>query len=150
MCGAVCAPLALAQATQPAELAPQPNQVRGDEITPAQQDAVKRGLEWLAAHQNTDGGYGAMNGPTSNAAISALGGLAFMEAGNLPGRGEYADNVTKCLNFILANCQESGLIASDQSHGPMYGHGFATLFLAEIYGMTQDQQVKEKLQRPCA
>jgi hypothetical protein len=29
----------------------------------------------------------------------------------------------------------------------MYGHGFATLFLAEIYGMTGDQDVKEKLQR---
>ena len=29
----------------------------------------------------------------------------------------------------------------------MYSHGFATLFLAEIYGMTGDEQVKEKLQR---
>jgi prenyltransferase beta subunit len=51
------------------------------------------------------------------------------------------------LDFVLASCQESGLIASDQSHGPMYGHGFATLFLGEIYGMTQDDNVKEKLQK---
>jgi hypothetical protein len=29
----------------------------------------------------------------------------------------------------------------------MYSHGFATLFLAEVYGMTQDEQVKEKLQK---
>src|SRR5215207_2156141 len=27
----------------------------------------------------------------------------------------------------------------------MYGHGFATLFLAEIYGMTGNEEVKEKL-----
>ncbi|HEX8522030.1 MAG TPA: prenyltransferase/squalene oxidase repeat-containing protein [Tepidisphaeraceae bacterium] len=137
----------VAQTSKPSDLAARPNQVRGDEITAAQQECVKRGLEWLAAHQNRDGGYGAMNGPNSHAAITALAGLAFMQAGNLPGRGQYADNVTKCLNFILASSQESGLIASDQSHGPMYGHGFATLFLGEVYGMTQDEQVKEKLQR---
>ncbi len=39
------------------------------------------------------------------------------------------------------------MIASDVSQGPMYGHGFATLFLGEIYGMTGDESVKEKLQR---
>ena len=43
--------------------------------------------------------------------------------------------------------QESGLIAADNSHGPMYGHGFATLFLGEVYGMTGDDDVKEKLQK---
>jgi hypothetical protein len=69
-----------------------------------------------------------------------------MQAGNLPGRGQYGDNVQKCLDFVMASCQESGLIASDQSHGPMYGHGFATLFLGEVYGMTGDERVKDKLQ----
>ena len=29
----------------------------------------------------------------------------------------------------------------------MYGHGFATLFLGEMYGMTGDEAIKEKLQR---
>ena len=33
------------------------------------------------------------------------------------------------------------------THGPMYGHGFATLFLGEVYGMTGDESVKEKLQK---
>jgi hypothetical protein len=27
----------------------------------------------------------------------------------------------------------------------MYGHGFATLFIAEVYGMTQRQEIREKL-----
>jgi len=146
ICGFIVSPV-LAQATKPTVLASTPNQVTGEEITPAQQEAVRRGLSWLSTHQNRDGGFGAMNGPVSHAGITALAGLAFMQAGNLPGRGQYGDNVTKCLNFVLAHCQESGLIASDQSHGPMYGHGFATLFLGEVYGMTQDEAVKEKLQR---
>ncbi|MGB7161221.1 MAG: prenyltransferase/squalene oxidase repeat-containing protein [Tepidisphaeraceae bacterium] len=128
-------------------LAAQPNQVRGDEITPAQEAAVAKGLSWLAAAQGRDGAYGAGGGGSKHAGITALAGLAFMQAGNLPGRGKYGDNVQRCLDFILASCQESGLIASDQSHGPMYGHGFATLFLGEVYGMTGDENVKEKLQR---
>jgi prenyltransferase beta subunit len=55
--------------------------------------------------------------------------------------------VQKCLNFVLAATQESGLISSDNSHGAMYGHGFATLFLGEVYGMSPDEEVKEKLQK---
>lgn len=120
--------------------------VRGDEITAAQQKAVADGLAWLARSQGRDGAFGA-NGYNKHAGITALAGLAFMQAGNLPGRGQYGDNVQKALDFVLASCQESGLISSDNSSGPMYGHGFATLFLGEVYGMTQDDNLKEKLQK---
>jgi prenyltransferase beta subunit len=70
-----------------------------------------------------------------------------MSAGNLPGRGKYGDNVRKAVEFILKNSQQSGLLAADASHGVMYSHGFATLFLGEVYGMTGDDAVKEKLQK---
>src|SRR5438093_7747762 len=93
------------------DLAAQPNQVRGDEITPAQQEAVRKGLAWLAKHQGRDGSY-SVGGASKHAGVTALAGLAFMQAGNLPGRGQYGDNVSKCLQFILASSQESGLIAS--------------------------------------
>src|SRR6185437_9443159 len=147
--GLMCAIASPLRAAKPKDdkLAASPNMVRGDEITPAQQEAVKRGLRWLADNQARDGSYGAGGGSTKSTAVTALAGIAFMEAGNLPGRGQYADNVTKCLEFTLASCQESGLIAADQAHGPMYGHGFATVFLGECYGMTGDEQIKEKLQR---
>jgi prenyltransferase beta subunit len=125
-----------------------PNEVTGEEINLAQQQAVEKGLRYLADRQAKNGsfgsGYGASGG---HAGITSLGGLAFMSAGNMPGRGKYGENVQKALDFVLANCQESGLIASDSSHGSMYGHGFATLFLGEVYGMTQDEEVKEKLQK---
>src|SRR5262245_38254877 len=128
------------------KLADQPAMVRGDEITPAQQKSVSRGLTWLATHQKPDGSFGGEE-MAPRVAITALAGLAFMQAGNLPGRGKYGDNVSRCLDYVLNNCQESGLVASDATHSPMYGHGFATLFLGEIYGMTGDDRVKEKLQR---
>src|SRR4029450_1520657 len=33
------------------------------------------------------------------------------------------------------------------THGPMYGHGFGTLFLAEAYGMTRRPEIREKLEK---
>ena len=40
-------------------------------------------------------------------------------------------------DFLLDHAEESGFISVEgaMSHGPMYEHGFATLFLAEVYGM---------------
>ncbi|HMB95917.1 MAG TPA: prenyltransferase/squalene oxidase repeat-containing protein [Tepidisphaeraceae bacterium] len=129
-------------------MAEHPGIVRGDEITPEQRAAIDRGLERLAAHQKPDGTFGAAgDGFGTISAVTALSGLAFMEAGNLPNRGKYGPNVQKCVDAILAASQESGLLVSEQAHAVMYSHGFATLFLAEVYGMTGDEQVKEKLQK---
>ena len=128
-------------------LAERPNQVRGDEITPEQQQAVEAGFRYLLNQQQADGSYGGYGSGGGHVGITALAGVAFMAAGNLPGRGKHGDRVEKCLDYVLASAQDSGLIASDNSHGAMYGHGFATLFLGEIYGMTHNEQVREKLTR---
>jgi hypothetical protein len=71
-----------------------------------------------------------------------------MAGGNMPGRGQYGDEVNRCIRFILDSAQDDGFIydREGKSHGPMYGHGFATLFLAEVYGMTPDSQVRETLE----
>ncbi len=135
-----------ADATPPIGPASSSAIVRGDEITPRQKEAVEKGLVWLANHQGRDGSFGG-DGMGKHAGITGLAGLAFMQAGNLPNRGKYGENVSKCVDFVLSASQESGLISSDNSQGPMYGHGFATLFLAEVYGMTGDDRVKEKLQK---
>jgi hypothetical protein len=143
-------PPAPAKKTAPAAraVAKNPNQVKGDEITPAQKQAVDKGLAWLAKRLQENGSLNAgVAGYSSHAGITALAGLAFMQAGNLPGRGKYGKEVQQCLDYVLASCQRSGLISSDNSQGPMYGHGFATLFLGEVYGMTGNEEVKEKLQR---
>src|SRR3954467_9336756 len=88
------------EAPKESTVAARPNVVRGDEITPAEQRAVEKGLQWLADHQGADGSFGG-GGQGKHAGITALAGLAFMEAGNLPGRGKYADNVSRCLKFVL-------------------------------------------------
>jgi hypothetical protein len=125
-------------------IAAQPNQVRGDEITPQCQVAIEKGLAFLKMRQAKNGSW---SEGSSGAGITGLGGLAMMSGGNLPGRGKYGDEVQRAVDYVLSACQESGLIAADNSHGPMYGHGFATLFLGEVYGMTGDDDVKDKLQK---
>ncbi len=105
------------------------------EMSPALDAHVSRGLAALAKQQNEDGSFGDGRFGRS-VAITALGCIALMADGNLPGRGTYGEQVNKGLEFVLNNCTESGLIAADASTGPMYGHGFATLFLGEVYGMT--------------
>jgi hypothetical protein len=138
---------AAAGATTRPAAAERPNRPVADEITPAQTQAVERGLAYLAARQAPNGAFGAFGSAQGHAGITALAGLAFMSAGNLPNRGKYGRSVQKCLGFVLASTQESGLICSDNSHGAMYGHGFATLFLGEILGMSPDEDVKEKLRK---
>jgi hypothetical protein len=105
------------------------------EITPELDAAVTRGLAYLADQQEADGGFGG-GSYGKNVAVTALACLAFMADGNLPGRGPYGENVSRGLEYILANTSQNGLIAADAANGPMYGHGFATLFLGEVYGMT--------------
>ncbi|HEX2973355.1 MAG TPA: prenyltransferase/squalene oxidase repeat-containing protein, partial [Tepidisphaeraceae bacterium] len=140
--------MAQSRAKDAPKMAERPNQVQGNEITEAQRVAVEKGLAFLVSKQAANGSLGAgYSGPSGHAGITSLAALAFMANGSLPGRGKYGENVQKCLDFILANTQESGLISSDNSHGVMYGHGFSTLFLGEVYGMTRDEEIKEKLQK---
>ena len=78
--------------------------------------------------------------------------MAMMAAGSTPGRGPYGAEVTRCLDFVLANVRDNGYILSPGDPGgaeerPMYGHGFATMFLAECYGMSLRPQLRGKLGR---
>jgi len=114
------------------------------EITPKLTETVNQGLAFLASQQQDDGSFGAER-YGRHVGITALAGLAFMSHGDLPRRGNYGKYVEKALAFILDNVQPNGLVAADTSHGPMYGHGFATLFLAEIYGQTYDDRTREAL-----
>lgn len=115
-------------------------------ITPAAQKAIDLGLDFLARQQHDDGSFGS-GGYSRNVAVCGLAGMAFMSSGSTPGRGPYGGQVSRCIDFILDNAQDSGFIdvPGSSSHGPMYGHGFATLFLAEAYGMSQRGDIREKL-----
>ena len=123
------------------------NKPAKNEITPEMTRSVERGLAYLASLQNDDGSFG-RGRYGRHVGIASLAALAFMADGNLPGRGRYGEQVARALEFVLANKSESGLLAAESTTGPMYGHGFATLFLGEIYGMNpNDSRVRDALVR---
>jgi hypothetical protein len=113
--------------------------------------AIAGGLAWLAAQQQRDGSFGTVSTYRGNVGVSGICGMAFLAAGNTPGRGPYGVTIDRCLDYVLSCAQPSGFLsedhATDRYHGPMYGHGFATLFLAEVYGTTQREDVGEVLRR---
>jgi hypothetical protein len=116
-----------------------------NEIDAPTRAAVDKGLAWLAKNINPNGAINSNGG--DSAAIVGLAGLAFLANGSMPNDGPYGKEAQAILEFMLKNCQESGLIASPNYSQPMYGHGFATLYLAEVYGMTPREDVKNSLQK---
>ncbi len=117
------------------------------EMTPRLVEATNRGLAYLASLQNEDGSFG-RGRYGRHVGITGLCALAFMADGHVPGRGKYGDAVRKALEFVVRNSTDTGLLAAEMTHGPMYGHGFAALFLGEIYGMNpEDERVRDALTR---
>src|SRR5262245_46056520 len=121
---------------------PDGSQSRGM-ITRAAQEAIDLGLAYLAREQHADGSFGTGQ-HRGNVAITSLAGLAMMSGGHQPGRGRYGQTVTRALQFVLDQEQRAdrpGFLHSRTAilHGPMYGHGFGTLFLAEAHGMVTNR-----------
>jgi hypothetical protein len=120
-----------------------------DMITPAAQQAIDGGLAYLAQGQHPDGSFGTGQFQ-GNVAITSLAALALMAGGNQPGRGTYGRAVRNALDFVLN--QEQGRrgyllnqAAPASPNGPMYGHGFGTLFLGEVYGMVHHKDLRTRL-----
>ena len=121
------------------------NNPLANEMNEAVHEAVAKGFEYLRSQQNSDGSFG-RGRFGKHVGITSLCAIALMADGNLPGRGAYGEEVQKALDFVLANSAETGLLAGEASHGPMYGHGFAALFLGEVYGMNpEDKKVRDAL-----
>jgi hypothetical protein len=126
------------------------------EVTPEHERAVERGLEWLASHQNPDGSWTAKIGFKLNSdyhdtataghiGVTALAGTAFLASGDTPERGLHSAVLARALDYVLSGVQEDGYVTLNGSR--MYSHAFATLFLAEVCGMTHRTDVRAKLQK---
>lgn len=117
-------------------------------ITAEAAKSTERGLQYLVSRQHVDGSFGS-GAYRGNIAVTSLAGMALMCEGSLPNRGRFGKEVDRTLEYVLSNCHENGLIlyAPSASRGPMYEHGFATLFLAECYGSSPRSDLREKLSR---
>src|SRR4051812_529898 len=74
-------------------------------------DAVDRGLEYLARNQNGDGSWSTARQGGRDPAVTSLAVMAFMSSGHVPGEGRYGGAVDKAIKFVLDQQQRNGLIA---------------------------------------
>lgn len=86
-------------------------------------DTVTKGLDWLVATQNADGGWGQgdesvnMRGgrrggaqpmkSSSNVADTCMATLALMRSGSMPDSGKYKGTVRKGIEYVLGQIEES-------------------------------------------
>ena len=100
-----------------------------------------KGLKYLQTAQKADGSYEGDYG--SEPAIAGFCLMAALAHGDDPNTGPYATMVRRCINYILSRQNKgSGYIGTS-----MYNHGFATLALAEAYGMVRDDRIGPALQK---
>ncbi len=128
-------------------------------VTPKSQVAIEQGLKFLASQQDAQGFWRADIGYKLNLSykvsrenmphvgITAMACMALMASGSVPGYGEYGDNVRKGIQFLLdcGNKNSNGYITKYDTR--MYSHAFATLCLAEAYGMTRQAQILPVLRK---
>ncbi len=125
---------------------------RADEIPEEYRDTVKRGLEYLTKIQFKDGHWGA-NGDQYPVSMTGLAGLALLMEGSTIREGKYSAQIRNCTNWLMERSMKDkardGLVGNPdhpfETGRYMYGHGFATLFLACVYGDEEDVERRDKL-----
>ncbi len=125
----------------------------------AAERAVADGLAYLALRQSQteDGSFSLSEVERENFAplgVSALCTLAFLAAGNAPDRGPHGMVVSRALGYLLdhadltSDAKWPGFISvqGDQL-SQTHGHGYATLALAEAYGISSggEERVRRAL-----
>jgi hypothetical protein len=124
---------------------------RADEIPEKYKENIRKGLDYLAKQQQKDGHWAA-NGDHHPVAMTGLAGLAMLMEGSTVRDGKYATNIRKAADWLMDRSQKGqrdGLIGNPDHPSEqgryMYGHGFAMLFLASVYGEEDDRERRERL-----
>jgi len=119
------------------------------ETSPEIRRSIDKGLKHMAQNQAKDGSWKA-NGQYGMA-MTSLSALAFLSAGHTIERGQYRKNVEKATAYVLRYCNRTvlkklnGLITTPNEGRPMYGHGFAMLYLAQLYGTSSNPEINKRI-----
>ena len=126
--------------------APPTRAVQQTKVTAELEAAVERGLDFFTRTQGADGSWtGHPNGQISG--VVGMVVMSFLAHGEVPDDTKYGRVVRKAIDYIISTQEANGLLGGRNSGSPMYSHGFATLALAECYGMSDDPRVGPALKR---
>jgi hypothetical protein len=108
--------------------------------------AVARGLDYLAREQRKQG-YWEANGGQYRVAMTALATTALLCEGSTTMRGKYAENIRSAVDFLLDCAQPNGLIGYKEDYRYTYGHGFSMLCLSQVFGEEEDADRRERIRK---
>lgn len=121
---------------------------QGAKRDPKWEASIDRGLKWIAKTQSNQGHWTAGGYP---AAMTALAGTALIGSGSTTTQGPYAKHIRKAVDFLLGKLRDNGLIGDPRNDNRYtYGHGFSMLFLSQVLGEEQDEEVREELVNACS
>jgi hypothetical protein len=112
---------------------------------------IEMGLQWLVKNQYRDGHWDAPGG-AHPIPMTALAGMALLAEGSTMTQGRYAKNIENAVEYLLGRYQKkTGLIGSPndphEQQRYMYGQGFGTMFLAQVYGEEPDSSRRRELEK---
>lgn len=124
--------------------------------TATTEEAVRRGLQWLARQQLKDGSW-SLCGPYSDGvredwenkvAATAMALIAFQGAGNTTKQGPFRTQVERGWKWLLDQQDSEGNFFRE---GPFnhrfYTNGLCGIALCELFGMTRDERYREPAER---
>jgi hypothetical protein len=130
-------------------LALAPQTPAGDLKKKEYQKAIDKGLEWIVKNQHRDGHWEA-NGSQYPVTMTAMSGLVLLMEGSTLREGKYANEIRRTVEWLMERSQPNGLIGNPNHPGEAgrytYGHGYALLFLACVYGDEEDERRRKQLE----
>ncbi|MBO11979.1 MAG: hypothetical protein CMJ68_14590 [Planctomycetaceae bacterium] len=129
------------------------------------EEAVNRGLVWLAAHQFQKGNWSldrfherckgqhpnctGLGRVRSNTAATGMALMPFLAAGHTHRSGRHQQVVARGVKWLIDQQKSNGDLLSDgdSAHAHMYSHGIASIALCEAYGMTEDPKLRSAAEK---
>jgi hypothetical protein len=115
--------------------------IHSDDVSPRLDQAIDRGLAFLAHSQHPNGSLDSGGPPL---AMTALTLMAMLATGHVADQGKYGLSVRQAEDFLIKQAPVDGYFGHvDGSR--MYGQGIVTLALAEASGVETDPQRQKQL-----
>lgn len=132
------------------------------------EEAVRRGLEWLARNQSAGGAWIASQhgagremkvggrdrlnaGMGADTAMTGLALLAMLATGSTHRQGPYQDNIFRGLSYLIeTQAADGSLTGQATEYAATYCHGIAMFAMSEAYAMSGDAQLREPVRRAVA
>ena len=113
------------------------------EMKPEAQVALRAIQDHIAKTQKPNGAFVGDKDPGEDALCS----IALLAGGSSAGVGPYGKEIALSVNNLLSIQDNTGFFPSTNGQHGMYGHALATLFMTEVWGLSKQPDLKDKVRK---